>query len=179
MPNPVSASDRAAWRRILAALELAVLAHGTQVDKGGQRYIWHVFRVGFSLLPDVDACVLGILHDIPEDQPHYEAAAYELLAHDTELLKDLEALTHRTGDMARFGVDESYEEYLLRLAPRERARRVKLADLADNMLPWRNALAAERVGLPKVLNLRRRYAHAIEALRALPDQSLLTFPQKL
>jgi len=156
MPNPISAFDRDAWRRILAALELAVLAHGAQVDKGGQPYIWHVFRVGFSLLPDVDACILGILHDICEDQPQFSDAARGQLAERPELLLDLEALTKLVG--------ERYDEYLERIGPRWRARQVKLADLRDNMLAWRHVLAAERVGWARIVLLRRRYTSAIAIL---------------
>lgn len=144
------------WDRIMAALETAVTAHADQVDKAGEPYVWHPFRVGFSLLPDVDDAVLGILHDIPEDQPHYADQARIPLAHDRELLLDLEALTREPG--------EAYEAYLARVGPRPRARRVKRADLADNLNPRRLQRAAEVIGMRPVLKLQRRYVGALDFL---------------
>src|SRR5690242_11283204 len=57
--------------RFLHALELAVEAHRHQTDKAGEPYAWHVIRVGASLLPDEEAAVVGLLHDVLEDCGHY------------------------------------------------------------------------------------------------------------
>src|SRR5271157_5837662 len=41
--------------------------HRGQKDKGGHPYYRHPLRVGLSLLPDVDAAIVGVLHDTIED----------------------------------------------------------------------------------------------------------------
>ena len=49
-----------AFRQVQFAINLAGVAHNKQLDKAGEPYLWHVLRVGIGLLPDVDACLLGI-----------------------------------------------------------------------------------------------------------------------
>ncbi len=98
---------------------------GHAPDKGGGLYLLHPLRVMLAMDTDEERRV-AVLHDVVEDcgvslddlrakgYPEVEAQA-------------LDALTRRK---AR---DESYEAFIDRLLPDPLARKVKLADLADNL----------------------------------------------
>ncbi len=105
------------------ALALAARAHAGQFDKAGQPYILHPIRVMLRL-PDAPARIVAILHDTVEDTDvtldQLRAAGYP-----AEILSALDAVTRRD--------TESYEEFVQRSAQDPIGRRVKLADLADNM----------------------------------------------
>jgi (p)ppGpp synthase/HD superfamily hydrolase len=105
------------------ALALAAQAHKGQRDKAGQPYILHPIRLMLSV-PDEPARIVALLHDVVEDtqtsMEDLRAAGYP-----EELLDALDCVTRRD--------DETYEEFIERIVPNELARRVKLADLADNM----------------------------------------------
>ena len=74
------------------AIRLAASAHHNQLDKGGDPYLWHVLRVGISLLPDLDAAIVGVLHDVLEDSPGCAPAVRQLLK--PSQYEALRALTH-------------------------------------------------------------------------------------
>ena len=105
------------------ALALAARAHAGQFDKAGPPYILHPIR-GMLRLPDAPARIVAILHDTVEDTDvtldQLRAAGYP-----AEILSALDAVTRRD--------TESYEEFVQRSAQDPIGRRVKLADLADNM----------------------------------------------
>lgn len=65
-----------------------------------------------------------MLHDLLEDTPHTAEGLRER-GYGEEILQALNAVTRRAG--------ESYEESILRSKSNPIARRVKLADLEDNM----------------------------------------------
>jgi (p)ppGpp synthase/HD superfamily hydrolase len=125
--------------RVLDAAGLAARTHAGQLDKGGEPYLWHVLRVGMSLLPDVDLAVLGILHDALEDAPTSAGLqVVEALHGDTRLIKAILALTRKRG--------EPYEDYLRRVRDDGLAVVVKRADILDNLSPRRLALVTQRDG---------------------------------
>lgn len=68
--------------------------------------------------------IVGVLHDLLEDTPHTAEGLRER-GYGEEILQALNAVTRRAG--------ESYEESILRSKSNPIARRVKLADLEDNM----------------------------------------------
>ena len=110
------------------AILLAAYAHAEQCDKAGDPYLWHVLRVGVSLLPDLDAALLGLLHDVPEDNPPCAGPARLLLSEDQNCALSL--LTRAPSD--------DYHAYIARIASAPAAagslaRKVKLADIADNL----------------------------------------------
>jgi (p)ppGpp synthase/HD superfamily hydrolase len=156
----------AEWKALSKAMDLAIRGHAGQVDKGGKPYIWHPFRVGFSLLPDVDAAIVGVLHDVLEDCPQVSHGdVMQAVSGNLDLYQDLCALSRapETG--------ESYAEYILRCGARPRARSVKLADLADNMNPERVAQALAN-GADGSAMARRQYRYA-EALALLTGMESL------
>jgi (p)ppGpp synthase/HD superfamily hydrolase len=105
------------------AIALAVEAHRGQVDKSGQPYILHPLRIMFRLENEVER-IVGVLHDLIEDTA-YTFEDLRRLGYPEEVLTALEKVTRRT--------DESYEEFVARSLSHPVSRRVKLADLEDNM----------------------------------------------
>ncbi len=105
------------------AIALAVQAHKGQRDKAGQTYILHPLRVMMRLDTEAER-MAAVLHDVVEDTP-YTLERLRELGYPPEVLQALECLTKREG--------ESYEAFIERVRPFPLARRVKLADLEDNM----------------------------------------------
>ncbi|HEY7346882.1 MAG TPA: hypothetical protein VH599_01090 [Ktedonobacterales bacterium] len=105
------------------ALLLAAQAHRGQVDRVGQPYILHVLRVMFRLQSEQEQ-MLAVLHDLVEDTP-YTFDDLRAMGYGEEFLQALDCLTRRS--------TESYEQFIERASVNPLARRVKLADLEDNM----------------------------------------------
>lgn len=105
------------------AIALAVQAHKGQRDKAGQTYILHPLRVMMRLDTEAER-MAAVLHDVVEDTP-FTLERLRELGYPQEVLFALECLTKREG--------EDYEAFIERVRPHPLARRVKLADLEDNM----------------------------------------------
>ncbi|HLD90814.1 MAG TPA: GTP pyrophosphokinase [Patescibacteria group bacterium] len=105
---------------IEVALQIAVKAHERQKDLGGEAYILHPLRV-MAKMRSVDEKIVAILHDVVKNQT-VDLIVYGFSA---AALKALDALTRRK--------NEKYETYIYRLAENRIARKVKIADLEDNM----------------------------------------------
>lgn len=105
------------------AITIAVTAHRGQADKAGQPYILHPLRV-MMRLDDEAARIVAVLHDVVEDtgttMDDLRQAGFS-----QEVLEALDHVTNRAG--------ESYDEFVARAAQNPIARRVKLADLEDNL----------------------------------------------
>jgi (p)ppGpp synthase/HD superfamily hydrolase len=132
------------------ALKHAAIAHAGQVDKCGKPYILHSIAVAeaiestewvFSADPE-DAVVVACLHDAWED------TAYRLPPLPRVQMKALCALTHPTS--------ETYSHYIRRVCSNEIACVVKLADLAHNLSPQRQACLPEK----EQKSLEKRYLKA-------------------
>jgi (p)ppGpp synthase/HD superfamily hydrolase len=141
------------------AIALALKAHRGQVDKADQPYLLHPLRVMLALESD-DERMVGVLHDVVEDSgkvdPSRQITLADLraLGYPESVLTALELVTRRDG--------ETYDAFIERLRPHQLARRVKLADLADNLdatrLPEITPRDAERLS---------RYLRARQALLAV------------
>jgi (p)ppGpp synthase/HD superfamily hydrolase len=107
------------------ALTIAAIAHEHQRDKNGAPYFLHVLRVMQRLPGDDDtACIAAVLHDLIEDTDWTpEQLAVE--GFTAEVIAVIEALTRRA--------EEDYTAFVARAGRHPIARRVKLADLEDNM----------------------------------------------
>ena len=105
------------------AIQIAVSAHVGQVDKAGQPYILHPLRVMFSVETPHER-LAAVLHDVVEDT---EITIDDLAdeGFPTEVLDAIQALTKLKG--------ESRLDAAMRAVRNPIARKVKLADLADNM----------------------------------------------
>jgi len=105
------------------AIEIALSAHKNQVDKDGQPYILHPLRVMLQMDTEVEQ-IVAVLHDVLEDSDLSSFSLRERGA-SQEILTVLDHLTHRK--------NESYAEFILRVMQNPIAKKIKLADLWDNM----------------------------------------------
>ena len=105
------------------AIEIAVTAHAGQTDKAGALYILHPLRVMFKQTSE-EAMITGVLHDLMEDTV-WTRDGLRAEGFSEAVLDALNCLTKRDG--------ESYEDFIERVKPNPLARRVKRADLEDNM----------------------------------------------
>jgi (p)ppGpp synthase/HD superfamily hydrolase len=113
-------------RTLEDAIALATHAHRGQQDKAGAPYILHPLRVMFRLGPDATEHerMAAVLHDVIEDTPYKQLQLGELGC-PASVLSALDCLTRRH--------DETYEQFIERVLPNRIARKVKRADLEDNM----------------------------------------------
>jgi (p)ppGpp synthase/HD superfamily hydrolase len=133
------------------ALRIAVRVHAGAGDKAGQPYILHPLRVMLRLTTEVER-VVAILHDVVEDS---EVTLDDLRAEgfSDEVVDAIDHVTRREG--------ESYEAFIERIAPHPLARRVKIADLEDNMDVTRLVVLDERSA-----ERMQRYLRSWQRLRA-------------
>ena len=107
------------------AIALAAHAHRGQIypSPAGEPFILHPLRVMLRLESEVER-IVAVLHDIVEDTP-FTLAGLHKSGYQEDVLTAIEHLTHRK--------DEAYDDYIERVAQNAIARRVKLADLSDNL----------------------------------------------
>jgi (p)ppGpp synthase/HD superfamily hydrolase len=105
------------------AIAIAAQAHQSQKDKSGEPYILHPIRVMMRMRSDVDM-IVAILHDVVEDT-EWTIEMLRAEGFSEEVLQAVSYLTHQE--------NENYDEFLARIESNAIARRVKLADLEDNM----------------------------------------------
>ncbi len=124
------------------AIALAMKAHLGQKDRVGEPYILHPLRVMFRLGWDAPeaARIAAVLHDVVEDTA-IQLRDLRRLGYSEEVLAAVELLSRRPED--------SYEQFIERVLPNSIARKVKRADLEDNMelrrLPTVTAKDLERL----------------------------------
>jgi (p)ppGpp synthase/HD superfamily hydrolase len=116
------------------AILLAVQAHHGQKDKAGAPYILHPLRAMLQMHNEQEM-MAAVLHDVIEDSPH-TLAELEQAGYPREVVEAVDCLTRRE--------DETYDEFIARIKPNALARRVKLADLEDNMDVQRLAQFGEK-----------------------------------
>lgn len=116
------------------AILLAAQAHRGQVDKVGQPYILHLLRVMLRVEGEA-AQIVGVLHDLVEDT-RYGFDDLRALGYSEEIVQALDCLTHQP--------DESYEQFVERASANPLARRVKRADLEDNLDVRRLPVVSEK-----------------------------------
>ena len=105
------------------AIAIAAEAHAGQTDKAGAAYILHPLRVMLSVSRAEDQ-IATVLHDVLEDCPAWPLERLRAEGFGEAVLVALVALARRPG--------ETYEDFITRAGEDPIARRVKLADLADN-----------------------------------------------
>lgn len=130
------------------AIRIAAEAHEGQTDKGGTPYILHPLRV-MMRLEDEQGRITAVLHDLIEDTG-WTLEDLRREGFEESIVAAVDRLTRRDG--------ESYLDFCRRAAEDELARRVKLADIADNLDPVRVAALPEE---SRSLSHRYRRARAI------------------
>ncbi len=119
------------------AIGIAVAAHRGQRDRYGAPYILHPLRVMSRVQTEEDK-IVAILHDVVEDT-HWSPEDLRREGFPEPLLEALACVTKREG--------EAYEDFVKRSAGNPVARRVKIADLEDNLdIRRMPAIAEEDLG---------------------------------
>lgn len=125
------------------AILTAVEAHHGQVDKSGVAYILHPLRVMFEMDTDEEMMV-AVMHDVVEDTD-YSPEGLRNRGFSERVIQAIMALTRMEG--------ESYSEFIARVCRDPLARKVKLADVEDNMRPGCPDKLYERYGRAKLFIL--------------------------
>lgn len=105
------------------AVELAFTKHSGQTDKAGKKYITHVIRVCAKCHTDEER-IVAMLHDTIEDTDVTIETLNEQ-GFPIDIINAVLSVTKVKG--------ESYEDFIRRAAMSPIGRKVKLADLEDNM----------------------------------------------
>jgi (p)ppGpp synthase/HD superfamily hydrolase len=136
------------------ALALAVDAHEGHRNSTGGAYILHPLSVMARVETDVER-VVAILHDaVEQGSDRLSLARLRAEGFPEEIVAAIDCLTRRDG--------EAYDDFIDRLAPNGLARRVKLADLADNLdLLRRSALTRDDL---EGLQMRLRAWHRLRQM---------------
>ena len=106
------------------AIEIAVEAHKGQVDKGGSPYILHPLRVMMSVNGESEK-IVAVLHDVVEDS----VWTFDALLAEGFAVEAIEALKSVTKESE----DEGYDLFIQRAMQNRIGRKVKIADLRDNL----------------------------------------------
>jgi hypothetical protein len=105
------------------AIALAAEAHIRQADKAGAPYILHPLRM-MQRLETATEMIVAVLHDTVEDT-HWTLKGLLAAGFSREVVDAVDCLTRR--------VEETYDEFIERAKSNPIARRVKLADVEDNL----------------------------------------------
>lgn len=107
------------------AIQLALEVHRGSVDKAGDSYILHPLRVMLRMGTEQER-MAAVLHDVVEDSA-YTLEELRRMGYSETVVQAVDCLTRRKAE------GESYSQFIQRLKPNPLARRVKIADLEDNM----------------------------------------------
>ncbi len=131
------------------AILLATKAHRGRKDKAGAAYILHPLRVMLRMKTR-DERIVAVLHDVIEDTK-YTLKDLRKAGYSQKVLRSLDHLTKRDG--------EEYDEFIMRVKRNPLARRVKVADIKDN-------LDLKRIREPKERDFKRikKYRRSLEEL---------------
>ena len=109
--------------QLLHAMHVAINAHGKQLDRNGQPYIGHCFRV-MAAGQTLEEKIVGVLHDILED------TAFTIITLSAEgFCEEVIDAVHTLSKLE----NEDYDHDIRRVMRNDLAIRVKLNDLTDNM----------------------------------------------
>jgi len=134
------------------AISLATEAHRGRKDKAGAAYILHPLRVMLRMKTK-DERVVAVLHDVVEDTK-YTLEDLRKAGYSQKVIQSLDYLTKRRC--------ERYKIFIKRIKLNPLARKVKIADLEDN-------LDLSRIKKPKKRDFMRieKYRCALSELEKL------------
>jgi (p)ppGpp synthase/HD superfamily hydrolase len=136
------------------AIAIAVEAHAGHRTADGGPYILHPLRV-MARVETAAERIVAILHDTVESEgDRVSFARLRQEGFPEEIVQAVDCLTRRDG--------EPYSDMIERIVPNALARRVKLADLADNVeiLRWSELNQGEFEGL----QMRLRAWHRLKSV---------------
>ena len=133
------------------AIQIAVAAHAGIKDKGGKPYILHPIKVMMRVETEEEQ-IVAILHDVVEDTDWtFDALRNE--GFSETVIKALESVTKQSED-------EDYEDFIKRSLRNDIGRKVKIADLLEN-------LDVTRIGELSEKDIKRinKYKKALQTLK--------------
>ena len=135
------------------AIQIAATAHAGVKDRGGKAYILHPLNVMMRVDTDEEK-IVAVLHDVVEDTDWtFEALRDE--GFSEIIIEALETVTKKSEN-------EDYEKFILRSRGNEIGRKVKTADLREN-------LDVTRIGdlVEKDIERINKYKRALKTLTVL------------
>lgn len=106
------------------AIAIACEAHKGNIDKAGAPYILHPLRV-MMRMDSTCEMIVAIMHDVVEDNEQWTLQRLKDEGFGHEIIDAIDALTKRNA--------ETYMAFIGRVSQNAIGRKVKLADLEDNM----------------------------------------------
>jgi (p)ppGpp synthase/HD superfamily hydrolase len=120
------------------AIEIAVEAHTGQVDKAGNLYVLHPLRVMMSLDTE-DEKIAGVLHDVVEDCEGWTWDRLRSEGFSDKIIEALQSVSKTPEEEAEFRLLperlklESYLLFIGRVVSNDIGKKVKIADIIDNL----------------------------------------------
>ena len=105
------------------AIAIAATAHEGQKDKAGTSYILHPIRLMLKMETEAER-IVAVLHDVVEDS-ELTLDALRQYGFSETVVEAVDSVTSRAG--------ETYEAFIDRARQNPIGRKVKIADLEDNM----------------------------------------------
>ena len=107
------------------AIEIALEAHKGASDKGGNPYILHPLRLMLQMDSE-EEMIVAILHDVVEDSEKWSFDKLHKEGFSKKIINSLRSVTKENEN-------EDYEKFIDRSVKDKIGRKVKIADISDNL----------------------------------------------
>ena len=107
------------------AIEIALEAHKGALDKGGNPYILHPLRLMLQMDSE-EEMIVAILHDVVEDSEKWSFDKLQAEGFSKKIINSLRSITKENEN-------EDYEKFIDRSIRDKIGRKVKIADISDNL----------------------------------------------
>ena len=107
------------------AIEIALEAHKGDLDKGGNPYILHPLRLMLQMDSE-EEMIVAILHDVVEDSEKWSFDKLHKEGFSKKIINSLRSVTKENEN-------EDYEKFIDRSVKDKIGRKVKIADISDNL----------------------------------------------
>ena len=107
------------------AIEIALEAHKGALDKGGNPYILHPLRLMLQMDSE-EEMIVAILHDVVEDSEKWSFDKLQAEGFSKKIINSLRSITKENEN-------EDYEKFIDRSTRDKIGRKVKIADISDNL----------------------------------------------
>ena len=107
------------------AIEIALEAHKGALDKGGNPYILHPLRLMLQMDSE-EEMIVAILHDVVEDSEKWSFDKLQKEGFSKKIINSLRSVTKENEN-------EDYEKFIDRSIKDKIGRKVKTADISDNL----------------------------------------------
>ena len=107
------------------AIEIALEAHKGALDKGGNPYMLHPLRLMLQMDSE-EEMIVAILHDVVEDSEKWSFDKLHKEGFSKKIINSLRSVTKENEN-------EDYEKFIDRSVKDKIGRKVKIADISDNL----------------------------------------------